>query len=457
MVGDVLVALKRAFERWVGLQEPAIRIANHDLRRWLITTLLAISIAVIAAFAPGVHGYFDLDFRVAMLCLAPGVVFGVASNVWDKQVGLPPLGYGIALWVTSLLEQFYASALVSLSQPPGLFVFCALPILTACIHGLVYRTTPQTPFIAIATLLAMAGAYAVAPHSEALGAFAFAAPVAVGGALLSGMLSEADDQERGREVALRAAIQAQILENRASEVQRLSAALLGVVERNHDAGNALSTSLLAADFLVDATKSEARDERDRDESHDVAIGLRAALARLKDLVDDTRRLGRDETPAGEGEVTAVIPLPVAQRVVGDLTRRFPKVRIACHAATQSAEVVAAAVCGGEETLYRILENLLLNACQGNGVIGAARVDIFVRDAPQVGALIVQVIDDGPGFALAQLQRPIDAFETTKREGTGLGLYTAERMMRASGGSLQRANGLDGGAVVTLYFAEAGAV
>ena len=417
-------------------------------------TLLAVSIAAIAAFAPGVHEYFRLDFRVAMICLAPGVGFGVASNLWDERVGLSVTGYGVMVAIGSLLEQFYASTLVTLSHPPGSFVICALPILSACVHGLVYRATPQTPFIAIATVLGMVGAYAVAPHNDALGAFAFAGPVAVAGSLLAGMLAVADDQEREHGVALRAAIHAQMLETRANELQRISSALLGVLQRNHDAGNALTTSLLAADFLLNATKNEARDERDRDESHDVAIGLRAALVRLKGLVDDTRRLGHDQASASG--LTAIAPLPAARWAAHELARRFPRTRIECHAANESSEVVTASICGGEETLHRILENLLLNACQGNGIVRAERVDVFVRHEPQVGALIVQVIDDGPGFAPAQLLRPIVAFETTKPEGSGLGLYTAERLMRASGGSLQRANRLDGGAVVTLYFAEADA-
>ena len=186
----------------------------------------------------------------------------------------------------------------------------------------------------------------------------------------------------------------------------------------------------------------------------MALQLRGALARLKELVDETRRFGNNETPVGESEVTPVVPLLVARRVSADLANRFPDVRIACHSANDRVATLPAEICGGEETLYRMLENMVLNACQGNGTTSAANVDVFVRDEPYVGALIVQVIDDGPGFTDAQLAGPIDAFATTKPGGTGLGLYTTERLARASGGSLQRVNGLEGGAVTTLFLREA---
>jgi two-component system C4-dicarboxylate transport sensor histidine kinase DctB len=451
----VFAALRRSFDRWLRSLDPAVRAANHDPRGWVVTTLAALAVSGIAAFAPGVRDYFGLSFAASVACLVPGVAFGLATNAWDERIGYSRAGYGTVVLLGSALLQFYASSLVTLSHAPGAFVMGAMPILVASYHGLLYRSAPQTPFVAIASAVGMAGAYALAPSDAALGVFALAGPAAITGSLLLGLLTARDDRERVREASLRSAIQAQILETRSGELRRLSAALLGILERNHDASNALSTSLLSANFLVDVTKTEPLDERERDEAHEVAVQLRAALARLKGLVDDTRRLGKSEiAPTEELAIHPVVALPVARRVIAEIADRFPKARIACHAAGERAAAIPAEICGGEATLHRVLENVLLNACQGDGTQVAQRVDVYVRDEPNVGALVVQVIDDGPGFTDAQLARPIGAFETSKPDGTGLGLYTAERLVRASGGSLQRANGLDGGAVVTLFFAEA---
>ena len=452
----MFAALRRSFDRWLTALDSAVRAANHDPRGWAITTLAALAVSAIAAFGPGVHDFFGLRFAASVSCLAPSVLFGVATNAYDARVGFSRTAYGVSVWIGSLLLQFYASSLVALSHAPGSFVMGAMPILVAAYHGSLYRSAPATPFVAIATVLGMAGAWVIAPSHAALGVFAVTGPAAVTGALLLGLLTLRDDRERVRDLALRSAIQAQILETRSSELRRLSAALLEILERNHDASNALSTSLLSAEFLVAITKSEPADERERDEAHDVALQLQSALSRLKRLVDDTRRVGNSEVAAGDQEsaVHPVVALPVVRRVIAEIAERYPQVRIACHASSERAASVAAEICGGEATLHRVLENMLLNACQGNGTSGAGRIDVIVRDESYVGALIVQVIDDGPGFSDAQLARSVEAFATTKRDGTGLGLYTAERLVRASGGSLQRSNGLDGGAVVTLYFAEA---
>jgi signal transduction histidine kinase len=446
--------LRRSFDRWLHSLDPAVRVANHDVRGWAITTLAALAISAIAAFAPGVREFFQLRFAVSVLILVPSVVFGVATNAWDARVGYSRLGYGTVVWTGSFLLQFDAFSLVTLSESPGSFVMAGLPLLVAAYHGQLYRSAPAMPVVAIATIFAMVAAFLLAPSTAALSVLAFTGPAAIGGSLLLGSQTLRDDRERVRDAALRSAIQAQILESRSGDVRRLSAALLGILQRNHDAGNALSTSLLSADFLVSLTKSEPVDERERDEAHDVALQLRGALARLKGLVDDTRRLGTNEAPVGESEVMAVVPLLVARRVVTEIADRFPRVRIACRSATDRASTLPAEICGGDETLHRMLENMVLNACQGDGTTTASQVDVFVRDEPHVGALVVQVIDDGPGFTAAQLARPIDAFVTTKADGTGLGLYTTERLVRAGGGSLQRANGLDGGAVVTLFLVEA---
>jgi two-component system, NtrC family, C4-dicarboxylate transport sensor histidine kinase DctB len=60
-----------------------------------------------------------------------------------------------------------------------------------------------------------------------------------------------------------------------------------------------------------------------------------------------------------------------------------------------------------------------------------------------------VEDDGPGFREEQLAGPIEGLSTTKVNGTGLGLYTSERLVRASGGKLVRGNRSSGGASVRI--------
>jgi C4-dicarboxylate-specific signal transduction histidine kinase len=105
----------------------------------------------------------------------------------------------------------------------------------------------------------------------------------------------------------------------------------------------------------------------------------------------------------------------------------------------------------------MLENAVANACEGDGGARSRRVEVLVLGRPDTGSLGVEVRDDGPGFPSELLAAPIAAFRTTKPGGSGLGLYTTERLVHASGGWLRRANRPDGGAVLSMFLPEALAV
>ena len=105
--------------------------------------------------------------------------------------------------------------------------------------------------------------------------------------------------------------------------------------------------------------------------------------------------------------------------------------------------------GGATTLTRVLEGLLVNACEGDGARRARRVRVRGLRDPSGGCVQVVIADDGPGFSAAQLAAPIEGLASSKAYCAGLGLYTIERLVRANGGSLERANAGDGGAELTL--------
>jgi signal transduction histidine kinase len=84
------------------------------------------------------------------------------------------------------------------------------------------------------------------------------------------------------------------------------------------------------------------------------------------------------------------------------------------------------------------------------------VEVIVSAEPGARLLAIEVSDDGPGFPPALLARPIAPFASTKPSASGLGLYIAERLARASGGLLRRENLEGGGARVAVYLPEAAA-
>lgn len=89
------------------------------------------------------------------------------------------------------------------------------------------------------------------------------------------------------------------------------------------------------------------------------------------------------------------------------------------------------VVGDGAGLEQLFLNLLLNAAQAAGAGGTARVRVDKR-AKEVH---VTVEDDGSGMTPDVLDRAFEAFYSTRRDGTGLGLSVARRIARVHGGHL----------------------
>jgi signal transduction histidine kinase len=300
--------------------------------------------------------------------------------------------------------------------------------------------------------LAMAVALALRSDLRDLAVFAAIAPLGLLGSLVSGTIAERMQRARAGLEAQQSAIRAQELEARASEIGHLQERLFEILQSQHDARNALSTALLDAHDLLDLARAPREPECRR--LRDSATVLQATLARVARAVEDVRDLAEAERRRRGGDARPVPVWPLARRVAEALGRRFPGVRIECRAESAYAERAEASVSGGAESLNRMLENAVANACEGDGGARSRRVEVLVLGRPDTGSLGVEVRDDGPGFPSELLAGPIAAFRTTKPGGSGLGLYTTERLVHASGGWLRRANRADGGAVLSMFLPEA---
>jgi two-component system sensor histidine kinase HydH len=96
-------------------------------------------------------------------------------------------------------------------------------------------------------------------------------------------------------------------------------------------------------------------------------------------------------------------------------------------------------------LTQVLVNLVINAIQAVERQGRVEVTANVAD----GRVSVIVSDNGPGIPPEKLASIFDPYFTTKTEGSGLGLWIAQQIVTAHGGSLEARNGASGGAVVTM--------
>jgi two-component system sensor histidine kinase PilS (NtrC family) len=86
-------------------------------------------------------------------------------------------------------------------------------------------------------------------------------------------------------------------------------------------------------------------------------------------------------------------------------------------------------------LHQILWNLCRNGWRHSSRTTAS-LRLRLEEMPENAAIILDVIDDGPGIEADVIQRLFEPFFTTETNGTGLGLYIARELCDANGARLE---------------------
>ena len=437
------------FFEWLGIVDPSLRQAmRSSLMPWFGTAAIALAVIAACSVAPGASRYFGLDAETAVLLWLAVFGFCIAAAALDRKVGFSPGAYGLAFVVSSGLVLTFAASLAALSRPPGSAVLAGIFVLTSGYYGHIHRSTARYPFGLGLVVFASLAALTLAPSPDSWSMLAVTGPIAVGANWLLGSIGYRAQTARLEEEALRAAVNAQILEAQSQELESMSGAMLDVLQTAHDASNALTAAMLNTETLRKSAEARARGENSELDDEEVATDLAGQLDRLRALIDEAKSASH-----GRGAGTSDIDVVELESVLGTLThelrQRFATIEIS---SSNSRDGIAVLVRGGGPSLHRIIENVALNACLGDGVRSARRVSITVIHTDVGNSVAIEIRDDGPGFSAEQLEAPITAFVTTRADGTGLGLFTAERLARASGGSISRENAPDGGAIVTIFLA-----
>lgn len=160
--------------------------------------------------------------------------------------------------------------------------------------------------------------------------------------------------------------------------------------------------------------------------------VRVELRRVLELVEDCLAYARSPAPNRERfDLRRLLA-----RGVEAARLRFPEATLELVEVPEPVEVL-----GDASQLGRLLENLLVNACQ-TGPRPRVRVEICAADGREVA---VAVGDDGPGVALELRERIFEPFFTTKTRGGGLGLAIVREIARRHGGDVAVQVAATGGA------------
>ena len=105
-----------------------------------------------------------------------------------------------------------------------------------------------------------------------------------------------------------------------------------------------------------------------------------------------------------------------------------------------------AVRGDRVQILQVLINLLTNALQALRAMPLERRRLIVRAVcPTPDVVETTVSDTGPGIAPADVDKVLEPFFTTKKEGLGMGLAICRSIVTAHGGRIWAANNPEGGA------------
>lgn len=191
----------------------------------------------------------------------------------------------------------------------------------------------------------------------------------------------------------------------------------------HEIKNPLNTMSMNLQLLAeDLAKAESQEQR-------------RALRRVNTLESETRRLAAildDFLGFVRGH-----PLELAEgdvnQVVEDLVA-FVSPEMASRRIEIRKSIGAPPPCRFDANLLKqVLLNLLLNAEQAMEENGPR--EIIVRTAAENGEARIDVIDTGRGIPPENLEKIFEAFFSTRKGGTGLGLPTARRIVEEHGGRL----------------------
>ncbi|HVM95824.1 MAG TPA: PAS domain S-box protein [Candidatus Acidoferrales bacterium] len=225
-----------------------------------------------------------------------------------------------------------------------------------------------------------------------------------------------------RDVAERQRTQAQLLELQRLAQQRERLADIGAITAKivHDLGNPLAGLSMQSQLIL---RRLQRGDLEAASVRDSAERIQSAVERLMELVDDFKTFAREQ-----GLKVKSVKLPAFLGELAEMWRPIARLRdIDLSVRPDDVDELQA----DEAKLHRVFDNLVKNAIEavdhGPGQVGidaSSLSDRLVR---------INVTDTGPG--IPEGTEIFRLFETTKRDGTGLGLAVAKQIVLAHGGTI----------------------
>ncbi len=104
------------------------------------------------------------------------------------------------------------------------------------------------------------------------------------------------------------------------------------------------------------------------------------------------------------------------------------------------------ISGYKEALKVIIQNLISNAIQAIDTEG----EIVIESFEEVDYIIIKIKDDGAGISIEPKEDIFKAFVTTKKSGTGIGLWIVKKLIDSMNGKIEVNERLENGSEFIIY-------
>lgn len=187
-------------------------------------------------------------------------------------------------------------------------------------------------------------------------------------------------------------------------------------------------------------RSPGRDDREL-----LVEDIEEEAERLRRIVEDLLVISRVESGAMSLALEPVLVQRLVPTILVDLERRFPSVDFRLAIPTDLPPVAA-----DEGAVRQVFTNLLSNAAKYGGGLPVT----LAGRRESTAALVIEVVDRGPGIPDEDRERVFDLFyrspgSSRAASGTGIGLYVVRRLVQAMGGRVDAGERLGGGTVLSV--------
>jgi two-component system sensor histidine kinase HydH len=217
-----------------------------------------------------------------------------------------------------------------------------------------------------------------------------------------------------------------------------------LVQAEREALTGILTSSIAHDFNNLLTVLRLQSERLRSQ-RDLTDNVRASAEKIDRTIDRLAELTQRMRQAGRqffGENPHSYDL--SQTILE--TIEFLKGHILLQGCELEVDIDSEmSACGYSILIHQLVMNLILNAAEAT----AGHGHILLRARREGSATRIEVHDNGPGIPPQERERIFEAFRSTKRRGSGLGLVSVRSCVEIHNGSLQVGESSLGGAQFTV--------